>query len=245
MCSWAGAVIERRTGGKVDLVSTLDATATRLLELESRPFAMFALLDLAELAAEHAPGQARHAAVALDEVAGELDCDLYRGLAAIGSAWSGLAADEPERASVAAGRSVAFLAPLDCRTFLGRAQEVLGLSLARLDRERARAALAEAATTFGACGATMFEDRALLALRHLGGARRVAPAGPLALTPREREVAALAAAGRTALEISRALFIGKRTVESHLAHIYAKLGVASQLDLVTQAAELGLEEPGP
>jgi DNA-binding CsgD family transcriptional regulator len=58
-------------------------------------------------------------------------------------------------------------------------------------------------------------------------------------------VAALAAAGRTALEISRALFIGKRTVESHLAHIYAKLGLASQLDLVKQAGELGLEEPGP
>ena len=41
---------------------------------------------------------------------------------------------------------------------------------------------------------------------------------------REREVARLAAQRRTAPEIARQLFIGERTVESHLARIYAKLG---------------------
>jgi DNA-binding CsgD family transcriptional regulator len=36
------------------------------------------------------------------------------------------------------------------------------------------------------------------------------------------------------------LFIGERTVETHLANAYTKLGVASKLDLVRRASELGI-----
>ncbi|MGQ0625428.1 MAG: response regulator [Sporichthyaceae bacterium] len=66
--------------------------------------------------------------------------------------------------------------------------------------------------------------------------------GIAALTAREREVARLAGRGRTAPAIARELFIGERTVESHLGRIYAKLGVNSKLDLVRRATELGLVE---
>ncbi|MDQ3945199.1 MAG: helix-turn-helix transcriptional regulator, partial [Actinomycetota bacterium] len=59
---------------------------------------------------------------------------------------------------------------------------------------------------------------------------------------REREVARLAIRGGTAPAIARELFIGERTVESHLGRIYAKLGVESKLDLMGRAAELGLAE---
>ncbi|MGQ0632131.1 MAG: response regulator [Sporichthyaceae bacterium] len=62
------------------------------------------------------------------------------------------------------------------------------------------------------------------------------------LSAREREVARLAGRGRTAPAIARELFIGERTVESHLGRIYAKLGVNSKLDLVRRATELGLVE---
>ncbi|WP_455358284.1 ATP-binding protein [Streptomyces sp. SYSU K21746] len=48
------------------------------------------------------------------------------------------------------------------------------------------------------------------------------------LSPREREVAALAAAGGTNREIAEALFLSPRTVEEHLAHALRKLGVASR-----------------
>jgi DNA-binding CsgD family transcriptional regulator len=59
------------------------------------------------------------------------------------------------------------------------------------------------------------------------------------LTRREREVVALAAHGRTAPEIADVLHIGERTVETHLANAYPKLGVRSKLELVKQAANLG------
>ena len=53
-----------------------------------------------------------------------------------------------------------------------------------------------------------------------------------ALTRRESEVVTLAADGLTAREIGAALFIGERTVETHLANSYAKLGITSKRELV-------------
>jgi DNA-binding CsgD family transcriptional regulator len=53
-------------------------------------------------------------------------------------------------------------------------------------------------------------------------------------------VARLAATGMSAKEIAGSLFVGERTVESHLASVYAKLGVESKLQLVRRAEELGL-----
>jgi pimeloyl-ACP methyl ester carboxylesterase/DNA-binding CsgD family transcriptional regulator len=64
--------------------------------------------------------------------------------------------------------------------------------------------------------------------------------GPQALSRREREIARMAIAGETAVAIARRLFISDRTVESHLANAYVKLGVASRLELVRRAEELGI-----
>ena len=52
------------------------------------------------------------------------------------------------------------------------------------------------------------------------------------LTRREREVAELAAVGRSAKEIANELRIGRRTVETHLGRAYAKLGVQSRVGLI-------------
>ncbi|MGH3818679.1 MAG: response regulator transcription factor [Pseudonocardiaceae bacterium] len=71
-----------------------------------------------------------------------------------------------------------------------------------------------------------------------------AVSGPGALTRREHQVVALAASGYTAPQIATRLHIGVRTVESHLAHSYPKLGVTSKQQLVQYAAELGLK-PAP
>jgi DNA-binding CsgD family transcriptional regulator len=55
--------------------------------------------------------------------------------------------------------------------------------------------------------------------------------GPASLTPSERRIAELAAAGKTNREIAQALFVTEKTVETHLGHVYDKLGVRSRRKL--------------
>jgi pimeloyl-ACP methyl ester carboxylesterase len=64
--------------------------------------------------------------------------------------------------------------------------------------------------------------------------------GAGALTDREREIVRLAVDGQTALAIAKRLSISDRTVESHLANAYVKLGVQSRVELARRADELGL-----
>lgn len=58
------------------------------------------------------------------------------------------------------------------------------------------------------------------------------------LSPRELEVLALVAQGRTNKEIAQQLLLSVRTIENHLAGIYAKLGVRSR----TEAALIAVRE---
>jgi DNA-binding CsgD family transcriptional regulator/tetratricopeptide (TPR) repeat protein len=84
---------------------------------------------------------------------------------------------------------------------------------------------ADAVALFRACGAAG-EVRRLA--ETTGTPRR---RGEATLTPREREIAALIAAGRTTRAIAELLVISERTVESHVAAIYRKLGVAGRAAL--------------
>jgi DNA-binding CsgD family transcriptional regulator len=59
-----------------------------------------------------------------------------------------------------------------------------------------------------------------------------------ALTHRELEVARLAARAYTAAEIGHQLHIGERTVESHIASTYLKLGIRSRSELIRMASRL-------
>lgn len=61
-----------------------------------------------------------------------------------------------------------------------------------------------------------------------------------ALTERELEVLRLAARGLTNKQIGYDLDISDRTVQNHLANVYAKLGVASRTEAVTEALRRGL-----
>ncbi len=63
---------------------------------------------------------------------------------------------------------------------------------------------------------------------------------PPALSPRELEVLALVAEGRSNPEIARTLYIGEATVKTHLLHAFEKLGVNDRTRAVTRAMELGL-----
>ncbi len=63
------------------------------------------------------------------------------------------------------------------------------------------------------------------------------------LSERELEVLALAARGYTNKAISAQLFISDRTVQGHLAHIYAKLQANTRTEAVMRAVSLGLLTP--
>lgn len=64
----------------------------------------------------------------------------------------------------------------------------------------------------------------------------VAASAPVPLTRREREVAQLAADGVPRKEMADRLFVGVRTVDSHLVRIYAKLGVRNRAELADALA---------
>ncbi len=65
------------------------------------------------------------------------------------------------------------------------------------------------------------------------GARphRTALKGPAALTPSERRTAEMAATGLSNREIAETLWVTRKTVEVHLGHAYAKLGIKSRAQL--------------
>ena len=77
-------------------------------------------------------------------------------------------------------------------------------------------------------GSSGWADEARAELARVG-ARRPQPSGEL--TPAERRVAELAGDGLANKEIARTLFVTVKTVEGHLSHVYAKLGVRSRAQL--------------
>jgi DNA-binding CsgD family transcriptional regulator len=111
----------------------------------------------------------------------------------------------------------------------GRARALFALGVTRRrsrQKRAARQAIEAALEGFETVGAAEWAAKARAELGHIGGRTRVE-----GLTAAEARVAALVAAGRTNREVAAALFLGERTVASHLTHIYAKLGVRSRTEL--------------
>ncbi|MDF2977278.1 MAG: transcriptional regulator, LuxR family [Actinomycetospora sp.] len=75
------------------------------------------------------------------------------------------------------------------------------------------------------------------------GARpgRLRSSGADALTPTERRVASMAAEGLTDRAVARALFVGEKTVETHLGSAYRKLGITARSPSAG-ALEAGIRE---
>jgi len=70
-----------------------------------------------------------------------------------------------------------------------------------------------------------------------------APRDAANLSPREREILALLANGKTQREIAASLVISSKTVATHIQHLLSKLGVHSRAQAVGAAYRLGLVEP--
>jgi DNA-binding CsgD family transcriptional regulator len=101
-------------------------------------------------------------------------------------------------------------------------------------RAHAREELRIAHHMFEAFGAEAFAARAARELAATGERiRRLTPATADELTPREAQIARLAAAGQSNREIGVQLFISHRTVGYHLHKVFAKLGVSNRTQLHT------------
>jgi len=222
----------------------LRSTAERMSGMGSWTWTRFALADLAEGAADAGDGDAGAEAERL--VASDpwpLDVASQRALRQFTEGGAALSRHDRDAAAGMLEPAAEAFAAVGWRLFEGRALALLGHALAASDRSRAIASLQAAVDRFDTCGAVVRHDRAIAALGRLGtkGLRtKTAIVGPDALTRRERDVARLAAQGCSAKEIAEQLYIGERTVETHLANAYAKLGVGSKVELVRLAAQLDL-----
>ncbi|MBV9334826.1 MAG: AAA family ATPase [Solirubrobacterales bacterium] len=99
-------------------------------------------------------------------------------------------------------------------------------------RSAARDPLLHGLALASRCGARSLERRARAELAAIGiRPRRVERSGADSLTPSERRVAELAAAGQTNREIAQTLFVTEKTVETHLGHAFRKLEVTSRRQL--------------
>jgi DNA-binding CsgD family transcriptional regulator len=111
-----------------------------------------------------------------------------------------------------------------------RAQVRLGAALHAAGRDRdAREALHRGLDLATRCGATRLAARAQDRLAAAGARQREASGfQPSPLTAGERRVTELVVQGLTNQEVAIKLCISKRTVDTHLAHVYRKLGIRSR-----------------
>jgi DNA-binding NarL/FixJ family response regulator len=84
------------------------------------------------------------------------------------------------------------------------------------------------------------EQAAVMALGRFAKRAREASEAAAALTPREHEVLRMISSGLTMRQIATRLNISPRTVETHVAKVYRKLGVRTRVQAVARAASLGL-----
>jgi DNA-binding CsgD family transcriptional regulator len=104
----------------------------------------------------------------------------------------------------------------------------LGMLSESLGQERLQASFDE--------GKTFNLAQAIAFARRGRGERKRPGTGWASLTPAEIRVAELVKDGLSNAEIGRRLLCSARTVQAHLTHIYAKLGVSSRAELAAESA---------
>ena len=148
----------------------------------------------------------------------------------------------PLRDAVAHYRAVGAAAELPAAV-----EDLAAVLAERGQHEEARAALNEAVSLYEGLNARWDSRRAEGRLRPYGIRRGVrGPRGPRAasgweaLTPTEVKIAALVARGDSTSEIARGMFLSRRTVQTYISHILAKLGAKSRVEIVREALRQGV-----
>jgi DNA-binding CsgD family transcriptional regulator len=126
---------------------------------------------------------------------------------------------------------------------LAMAYEVAGTAI------RSPVLMGQALDLYQRFGARRDAARAIRSLRALGvrlgqrGVRSRPSTGWASLTPAERRVAELVSEGLLYKEIGARLFVSRRTVETHVTHLFAKLGIASRIELARMVRQRVGENP--
>jgi DNA-binding CsgD family transcriptional regulator/tetratricopeptide (TPR) repeat protein len=196
--------------------------------------------DVVRLAPAHGRREdAVTATAAIEEMAAREAADGIRATALL---CRGLLDDDLDTLSAAVARARGQRSP-----WAGaRASELAaGRFAARGETGPARALLDEAAGWYNRLGAQAAERRVDAVARAHGiirgrrGTRRRPTSGWDSLTPTERRVAELVAAGGSNPTIGEHMGLSRRTVQTHVSHILVKLGLASRVELATAVARRG------
>lgn len=232
LATWAGAMLleslgrlrlarGRREAGIGDLL----AAGQTLEALRVGPLVSCWRSELALAIGMQEPGEALTLVEAELELARSTGLPRPRGVAlrALGSLRS-----RDDEGITRLQESVAILRDGPSRLEHARSMVALGGALRRAGRRReARAVLWPGLELAIACGADRLRRSAEEELRAAGSRRtRPGPTGAQALTASETRVARLAAAGHSNVDIAQRLFVSVKTVETHLAHVYGKLGLS-------------------
>jgi DNA-binding CsgD family transcriptional regulator len=88
-------------------------------------------------------------------------------------------------------------------------------------------------------GAALSTDEAIAYAQRRRGERKRPTSGWASLTPTEHDVVRLVSEGLANKDIATRLFVSPRTVQTHLTHVYTKLGLSSRVQLAQEAARHG------
>ena len=212
------------------------------------PLALWLVLDLTEAAARsgRTADASAHVAAITEAGVGRISPRLQ--LMTLGA--TALAAPAAE----ATGWFESALATPDSQLYpfeMARIQLAYGEHLRRTRHTTAAGIqLAHAAETFRRLRAQPWAIRAVRELRATGTTKPKQPSGigeaepATRLTPQQRQVAELAAAGLTNKQIGQRLFLSPRTVATHLYEVFPKLGITSRAALRDALASQPPEDGG-
>ncbi len=235
LAAWPRALVLAAAGDLSRALATIagawDVCARQGLVLEF-PAVGADLVRLALAAGD--TGRARDACTAVAEVAAANEVPWITGAALH---CRGLLADDAEILQAAAGAYARGSRPLQ----LALACEDAGAAFARQgDVQRARPLLDQALAIYERLQATRDLARTEAVLREAGirrgrrGTRGRPQAGWRSLTPAERAVAGLVAEGLSNPQIGARLYVSRRTVQTHVAHVFAKLDLNSRAHLAAE-----------
>jgi DNA-binding CsgD family transcriptional regulator/tetratricopeptide (TPR) repeat protein len=245
--AWPHALLQEAAGETAQALNTMTAPweeSSRLGISVEHPFVGADLIRLAT--AEGDIGLARQVAAAVGDVASRNDLAWLRGAAL---RCQGLAENDADILAAAADAYAGTSRPLELAL---ASEDAAAAFVKRGDPGRARPLLEQAIAIYERLDAARDLARADAVLRRAGvrrgvrGPRKRPQFGWPSLTPTERTVAALVADGLSNPQIGERLFISPRTVQTHLAHVFAKLDISSRAQLAAEVAgrrEAGWAQP--